>query len=115
MLIERIFGIHALQFAPDAPSLLNFPHVTESRPKKSPCAVRFFYAGVFASIAGTPFDFLICSAGALTGTDFCLIFAPSMGYDEPETLPCSIRSICLIGADDGHRKTPLHEPSRRAS
>ena len=25
------------------------------------------------------------------------------GYDEPETLPCSIWAICLIGADAGHQ------------
>ena len=30
------------------------------------------------------------SAGALTGPDFCLIFAPSKGYNEPEILPSSI-------------------------
>jgi maleylpyruvate isomerase len=47
-------------------------------------------------------SFNTCSAGSLTGTEFCLIFAPSKGYDEPEILPCSIRSICPIGADDGH-------------
>jgi hypothetical protein len=46
-------------------------------------------------------SFMTCSAGALTGTDFCLIFAPSKGYDEPEILPSSIRSICLTGADAG--------------
>jgi hypothetical protein len=32
---------------------------------------------------------------------FCLIFAPSKGYDEPEILPSSTRKICLIGADAG--------------
>src|SRR3990167_11241418 len=47
-------------------------------------------------------SFMTCSAGALTGTDFCLIFAPSKGYDDPEILPSSTRQICLIGADAGH-------------
>jgi hypothetical protein len=32
-------------------------------------------------------SFTTRSAGSLTGMDFCLIFAPSKGYDEPETLP----------------------------
>ena len=41
------------------------------------------------------------SAGSLTGMDFCLIFAPLKGYDEPEILPSSTRKICLIGADAG--------------
>src|SRR6516162_7931607 len=35
------------------------------------------------------------SAGAFVGPDFCLIFAPSKGYDEPEILPSSTRPICL--------------------
>jgi hypothetical protein len=30
--------------------------------------------------------FRTCSAGALSGPDFCFIFAPC-GYDEPEILP----------------------------
>src|SRR6188472_1805600 len=47
-------------------------------------------------------SFRTCSAGSLTGPDFCLIFAPLKGYDEPEILPSSIRKICLIGADAGH-------------
>ena len=34
---------------------------------------------------------MTCSAGILTGPDFCLIFAPSGGYDEPEILPSSTR------------------------
>ncbi len=41
-------------------------------------------------------------ADAFTGLDFCLIFAPSEGYDESEILPYSIRKFCLIGADDQH-------------
>src|SRR6185295_3611791 len=47
-------------------------------------------------------SFTTCSAGSLTGPDFCLIFAPLKGYDEPEILPYSIHQICLIGADAGH-------------
>src|SRR3970040_1042771 len=47
-------------------------------------------------------SFMTCSAGALTGTDFCLIFAPSTGYDDPDLLPSSTRQICLTAADAGH-------------
>src|SRR5829696_3671830 len=43
----------------------------------------------------------ICSAGAFTGPDFCLIFAPD-GYDDPEILRSRKPSICLIGADGRH-------------
>src|SRR5215207_10142867 len=52
-----------------------------------------------------------CSTGSRTGPDFCLIFAPVKGYDEPEILPSSIRSICLIGADAGHIDTDYNEES----
>src|ERR1700730_12119499 len=38
---------------------------------------------------------------SFTGTDFCVIFAPSEGYDEPEILPSSIHPICLMSADGG--------------
>ena len=38
--------------------------------------------------------FTTCAAGSFTGTDFCLIFAPLRGYDEPEILPSSTRPIC---------------------
>src|SRR5437588_3431192 len=38
-------------------------------------------------------------AGSFSGTDFCLILAPSEGYDEPEILPSSTHPICLMGAD----------------
>ncbi|HEX4569798.1 MAG TPA: hypothetical protein VH184_05175, partial [Dongiaceae bacterium] len=46
-------------------------------------------------------SFTTCSAGALAGTDFCLIFAPSKGYDEPEILPSSTHPVCLTIADAG--------------
>jgi hypothetical protein len=38
-------------------------------------------------------------AGSFSGTDFCLIFAPCEGYDEPEILPSSTLPICLMSAD----------------
>src|SRR2546423_5267945 len=41
-------------------------------------------------------------AGSFSGTDFCLIFAPCEGYDEPEILPSSTHPICLMSADGGH-------------
>src|SRR3954463_9448281 len=43
----------------------------------------------------------ICSAGAFSGSGFCLIFAPD-GYDDPEILRSRIPSICPTGADGGH-------------
>jgi hypothetical protein len=44
-----------------------------------------------------------CSAGSLAGLDFCLIFTPSTGYDEPEFLP-SYRFADVIPDD---RRMPL--------
>src|SRR5258706_15990384 len=46
-------------------------------------------------------------AGSFSGTDFCLIFAPCEGYDEPEILPSSTHPICLMSADGGHSSIPL--------
>src|SRR5258707_10424879 len=41
-------------------------------------------------------------ADSFSGTDFCLIFAPCEGYDEPEILPSSTHPICLMSTDGGH-------------
>src|SRR3954462_12287980 len=40
------------------------------------------------------------SAGSFNGRVCCLIFAPKR-YDEPETLPYSIRPFCPMSADAG--------------
>ena len=51
-----------------------------------------------------------CSAGALSGPDFCFIFAPC-GYDEPEILPSSevpqFVSGVLTGNTAGSLALPL--------
>src|SRR6516165_5962404 len=49
-------------------------------------------------------SFTTCSAGAFVGPDFCLIFAPSKGYDEPEILPSSTRPFCLTIPDGKQSK-----------
>src|SRR5215472_11957036 len=46
------------------------------------------------------------SAGAFVGPDFCLIFAPSKGYDEPEILPSSTRPFCLTIPDGKQVQIP---------
>src|SRR6516225_5525981 len=40
-------------------------------------------------------------AGSFSGPDFCPIFAPQEGYDEPEILPSSTHPTCLMSADGG--------------
>src|SRR5260370_3325598 len=55
-------------------------------------------------------------AGSFSGTDFCLIFAPCEGYDEPEILPSSTHPICLMSADGGpNRSAALRRPLSRGS
>ena len=39
------------------------------------------------------------SAGAFRVPDFCLIFAPLKGYDEPEILPSQLSQFGPISAD----------------
>lgn len=43
------------------------------------------------------------SAGTFPVPDFCLIFAPLNGYDEPEILRSQLSPNYLIDADAGHR------------
>src|SRR5258706_4443506 len=45
---------------------------------------------------------ITASAGDFPVPDFCLIFAPSMGYGEPEILHSGLNPFCRIGADPGH-------------
>jgi hypothetical protein len=73
-----------------------------SSPRKPSSTIRILSSAEKCRQVALRMSFMTCSAGVLTGMDFCLIFAPFKGYDEPEILPSSIRSICLIGADTGH-------------
>jgi hypothetical protein len=50
-----------------------------------------------------------CVAGSFPGPDFCLIFAPQEGYDEPE--PSSTYPICLMSADGGQHGQKSRVPS----
>jgi hypothetical protein len=44
---------------------------------------------------------MTCSAGAFPVPDFCLIFAPLKGYDEPEILRYQLSRFGPISADAG--------------
>src|ERR1051326_7435668 len=63
--------------------------------------MRIFSSAVNCRRVARRISFTTCSAGFLTGPDFCPIFAPFNGYDGPEILPSSTQPICLIGADAG--------------
>src|SRR4029078_6169227 len=81
-----------------------------SSPRRPSSTTRIFSSAEKCRRVARRISFTTCSAGALAGPDFCLIFAPSKGYDEPEILPSSIRRICLIGADAGQLKSLLCLP-----
>src|SRR3954471_8971343 len=72
-----------------------------SSPRRPSSTTRIFSSAEKCRRVARRISFTTWSAGDLAGLDFCLIFAPSKGYDEPEILPSSIRRICLIGADAG--------------
>src|SRR6202158_6247678 len=72
-----------------------------SSPRSPSSTTRIFSSAEKCRRVARRIFFTTCSAGSFAGTDFCLIFAPSKGYDEPEILPSSIRKICLRGADAG--------------
>src|SRR5919106_4623721 len=80
-----------------------------SSPRSPSSTMRILSAAEKCRRVARRISFTTCSAGPLAGADFCLIFAPLKGYDEPEILPSSTRQICLIGADAGHDKDPVVE------
>src|SRR6187401_2159540 len=81
-----------------------------SSPRRPSSTTRIFSSAEECRRIARRISFTTWSAGDLAGLDFCLIFAPSKGYDEPEILPSSSRRICLIGADAGHSHAPGREP-----
>jgi hypothetical protein len=50
---------------------------------------------------------MTCSAGAFPVPDFCLIFAPLKGYDEPETLRLQLSRFGPTSADAGQGRLIL--------
>src|SRR5277367_6632761 len=80
-----------------------------SSPRNPSSTIRIFSSAEYCRRVGRRISFSTCSAGALTGPDFCVIFAP-YGYDEPEILPSESPSIGLRGADGEHAL--LDQPDR---
>src|SRR5690349_15488996 len=80
--------------------------------------MRIFSSAVNCRRVARRISFTTCSAGFLTGSDFCPIFAPSMATMGQKSSPSSTQPICLIGADAGHLAaimidTDEHEKSDR--
>src|SRR5215469_13965457 len=76
-----------------------------SSPRKPSRTMRIFSSAEKCRRVARRMSFTTCSAGALADPDFCLIFAPSKGYDEPEVLPSSTHPVCLTIADAGQLKS----------
>src|SRR3954453_3769602 len=70
-------------------------------PRRPSSTTRIFSSAEKCRRVARRMSWTIRSAGALTGSGFCLIFAPD-GYDDPEILRSRIASICPTGADGGH-------------
>src|SRR4051794_7529632 len=75
-------------------------------PRRPSSTTRIFSSAEKCRRVARRMSWTIRSAGALTGSGFCLIFAPD-GYDDPEILRSRIPSICPTGADGGHRQRLL--------
>src|SRR5262245_26937573 len=73
-----------------------------SSPRRPSSTVRILSSAEKCRRVARRMFFTTCVAGSFSGTDFCLIFAPCEGYDEPEILPSSTHQICLTSADGGH-------------
>src|SRR3954471_12379600 len=73
-------------------------------PRRPSSTTRIFSSAEKCRRVARRMSWTIRSAGALTGSGFCLIFAPD-GYDDPEILPFRIPSICPTGADGGQHQT----------
>src|SRR6478752_9819791 len=88
-----------------------------SSPRNPSSTMRIFSSAPYCLRVARRISFTTCSADAFCVPDFCLIFAPLKGYDEPEILPSQLSRLCLIGADAGQRRntSTLKLPSRPAA
>src|SRR3982751_2684655 len=84
-----------------------------SSPRNPSSTMRIFSSAPYCLRVARRISFTTCSADAFCVPDFCLIFAPLKGYDEPEILPSQLSRLCLIGADAGQSKEFLEAGKRR--
>src|SRR4029079_15040066 len=64
--------------------------------------MRIFSSAEYCLWVARRMSLIICSVGAFPAPDFCLIFAPLKGYDEPEILRSQLSRFGPISADAGH-------------
>src|SRR6188472_1508515 len=63
--------------------------------------MRIFSSAEYCLWVARRMSLIICSVGAFPAPDFCLIFAPLKGYDEPEILRSQLSRFGPISADAG--------------
>src|SRR5690606_27504753 len=73
----------------------------DSSPRKPSSTMRIFSSAEYCLRVARRMSLMTCSAGAFPVPDFCLIFAPLKGYDEPEILRSQLSRFGPISADAG--------------
>src|SRR5678815_3015994 len=71
----------------------------DSSPRRPSSTMRIFSSAPYCLRVARRMSLMTVSADAFPVPDFCLIFAPLKGYDEPEILRSQPGRFCLIGAD----------------
>src|SRR5690606_9949651 len=70
-------------------------------PRRPSSTIRIFSSAPYCLRVARRMSLMTCSAGAFPVPDFCLIFAPLKGYDEPEILRSQLSRFGPISADAG--------------
>ena len=76
--------------------------VSLSSPRRPERTIRFFSSDECSLRIARRLSFTTCSAGAFVVTGFFIIFNPSWGKDEPQTLRYAITLNCSMGTDGEH-------------
>src|SRR6188474_1867139 len=74
----------------------------DSSPRRHSSTMRIFSSAEYCLRVARRMSLMTCSDGAFPVPDFCLIFAPLKGYDEPEILRSQLSRFGPISADAGH-------------
>src|ERR671911_2263186 len=73
----------------------------DSSPRRPSSTMRIFSSAPYCLRVTRRMSLMTCSAGAFPVPDFCLIFAPLKGYDEPEILRYQLSRFGPVSADAG--------------
>src|SRR6476661_8679890 len=80
----------------------------DSSPRRHSSTMRIFSSAEYCLRVARRMSLMTCSDGAFPVPDFCLIFAPLKGYDEPEILRSQLSRFGPMSADAGqvHKREP---------